>query len=374
MKKERPELNIEELLKLIEAYNQNNVNNFLDLSIQGKKFFGKDTIENIKDFAMPFFFNIEEINKPIPITQYQEFISTIAKAQPDLFQKEREYMQNIILNIFDHPMKFVEYLFPVYSNNFNIRCAQKNKELLDICLNLDDSRDLSIPNKKMIDLLVFFKQIRDFLNKRNMTGAYSEFIIFISKHKLYSKKQKAKIIEKIDEITQIIEEHEIKIKEILKDPTEFGRNVLRAAHYTQSHIEYFCSYIHRLVHIKINGNRNYGNMYYRYNSTNFNINDFTGMCEKELTDFEALQSFLIQYSNILKELRNINAHQVAGYIKLSEDHEKLIIPVIGKKDALELNHAKLCEVIISYGIFINKIELHPKSPYDISEDTFGIMK
>jgi len=46
------------------------------------------------------FFEIEEIKQPIPLSQYQEFISTVAKAQPDLFQEEKEEIQQKIFLVF----------------------------------------------------------------------------------------------------------------------------------------------------------------------------------------------------------------------------------------------------------------------------------
>ena len=73
-------------------------------------------------------------------------------------------------------------------------------------------------------------------------------------------------------------------------------------------------------------------------------------------------------------MRNINAHQVPEEIYLSKDQKMLIISVIGKTENFKINHRELYDTIITYGIFINKIDLHPKSPYDPSEDTFGILK
>jgi len=376
MKTERPKLKLEDLIKLFESYDQNEINSvimrFVHDSIQGKKFFNRETIIKMKDFVEPFFLKIEEIKQPIPLSQYQDFISTIAKAQPDLFQEEREKTQQKIFSIMEHPMKFVKYLYPMYSDNLNyIRCAQKSKEILDITSSLDDSE---ISEEKLVELLDFIKKVADSLQKRNMVGTCNYLKAFINKQNCYSEEKKDIINEKLDELVQIIEEQALRRKEIINNPTEFGRNILRAVIYTRSHIEYFLSHIHRLVHIKNKGNKDYGGKYYQYGSNMFSVRNFINMCEEELKDFEALQSFLIDYSKKLKELRNINAHQVVGEIKLSADHKFLLIPEIGKKDNQKINHKELCDTIISYGIFINKIELHPKSPYDTSEDTFGILK
>jgi len=109
--KKRVNLNVEELNKLYESYNQNKINleisRLLDHLIQGKIFLNNETIQHIKNFAT-FFCDLEEIKQPIPLSQYQKFILMIAKAQPDLFQKEREYTQNNIFSILGNPMDFVK--------------------------------------------------------------------------------------------------------------------------------------------------------------------------------------------------------------------------------------------------------------------------
>jgi len=119
----------------------------------------------------------------------------------------------------------------------NTRCAQKLKELID-CINFCDSENLNIPIKKMGDILDFLSEIRDSLGKRNLIGSFNHFKTFINNQDLYSKEEEARINEKIDETFRIIEEQELVRKQILNDPTEFGRNVLTTAHYTQSHVEY----------------------------------------------------------------------------------------------------------------------------------------
>jgi len=375
MSKEKNKLNLEDLKNLLEKHDQigtsKAIDKLLDFSLQGKMFFDKNTIQQLKGLAMPFFYNIEENDQTIPVSQYQKFNSKIEKAQPVLFQEEREYSQRIIFNIknLDHPMKFVKYLFPVYSIELNKRIAKKNKELLDICLNSGDSRDLDIE-----DFLVFFNKFRDFLIKRNFKESFNQLKTFLNNQNFYSKEVKAKIIEKIDEIIYIVKEQELNRKQILNDPTEFGRNVLRAVHYTQSHIEYFCSYVHRLVHIKTQKDRIYEGKYYRYNSKKFWEDKFIKMCKNNLKDFKALQIFLTKCCNELKKLRNINAHQAAGEITISKDYKMLVVPAIGEEEPLKIKHQELCDFIISYGVFINKIKIHPKSPYEISEDTIGIIK
>lgn len=374
MNKENYKLNIEDLKNLLETYDRkeivNAINKLMDFSIQGKIFFDKNTVQNLKNFVMPLFFDIEEVDKPTPVSQYQKFISTIEEAQPVLFQEEKKHSQNEIFNTkkLDHPMKFVKYLFPAYDIELNKRIAKSNKELLDLCLDSGDSKDLD-----MVEFLGFFTKFRDSLINRNFKDNYDQLKILIDNQNFYSKEIRDVIFKKIDEIIHFVEEQELSRKQIIKNPTEFGRNVLRAINYTQSHIEYFCSYIHRLVHIKNQRNNTFEGRYYQHNSKKFWDDKFIKMCNRNLKDFKILQSFLRTCCNQLKELRNINAHQVAGEITISKDHKMLLIPTIGKKEPLKINHKEMCDFIISYGVFINKIKLHPKSPYEISEDTIGII-
>ena len=84
----------------------------------------------------------------------------------------------------------------------------------------------------MEDFLVFFNKFRDFLVKRNFKENYSQLKSFICNQNFYSKDIKSKIFKKIDEIIYIIEEQELIRRQILNDPTEFGRDVLRATNYT----------------------------------------------------------------------------------------------------------------------------------------------
>jgi len=370
MNEEKVNINVGIIKKLIELFDQNQIpaelKRFVDQSIQGKKFSTIKSVQLLKDFVSPVF-NIEVINKSGPVSQYQEFISTVANTQPGLFQKEKEYTQNKIFNPMGHPMEFVKYLFPVYNDEFFYnKVVLKSKEILEECFKVDDSE---IPDKNLRGILKIFDSIK----KRELKGALVHLKI-INNHHTLSKEDKVKVNRQIDELIQVIEEQELRRTLILNNSTEFGRDILRATNYTQSHIEQFCSYIHRLVHIKNHGNRKFKGRYYRYGSKSFWDSAFRKMCKKDLKDFKSLKSFLIRYSKDLKILRNINAHQVPKEISLSKDYKYLIFQEIRKKNKTKENFNKLRENIISYSIFINKIVLHPKSRYDPSEDTIGILK
>ena len=369
MNKEKANINVGDIKSISESFPKNGIptelKRFIDNSIKGKIFHSRETIEYLKNIALPFFdIKVVKFKYPNAVSQFQEFISSVAKAQPDLFKKESEDAQRKVFTIMSHPMEFVKYLFPNYSDNLSyLRTVLKSKELSNISFNLGDSE---IPEEKIGEVLEVF----DSITKREITGSLTLLNTFIKNQD--SKKENTTVTDVIDKAIPVVEEQQLRRKLVLDNPTEFGRNILRATGYTQSHIEYFFRYIRRLVHIKNKGNRKFRGMYYRYGSTKFWDDEFRKRCKKELKDFKELKSFLIRYSKEIKKLRNINAHQVPGEITLSKDYKNLVLQEIGKKNKTKVNYTKLCETIISYGILVNKIELHPENRYDKDEDTIGI--
>ena len=93
------------------------------------------------------------------------------------------------------------------------------------------------------------------------------------------------------------------------------------------------------------------------------------MCKTELNDFPELQNFLRKYCNTFKKLRNIRAHQIAGEVKILPGGF-IYIPDIGNEKGKYIDYREKREKMINYGVFINKINLHPHSPYDELEDIF----
>ena len=154
-----------------------------------------------------------------------------------------------------------------------------------------------------------------------------------------------------------------------KNPTENIKDFIVGIQDTQSHIEYFCKYFHRLAHIEKYGNQEYDNFYYKYFSNKFDDGLFRDMCQSELNDFPDLQSYLRRLCITFKELRNIRAHQAAGKAKILSGGY-IWIPKIGKEAGKRIEYKDKREKIITYGLFVNKINLHLTSPYVFDEDVF----
>ena len=154
-----------------------------------------------------------------------------------------------------------------------------------------------------------------------------------------------------------------------KKPTENIKDFIVGIQDSQSHIEYFCKYFHRLIHIKKYGNQEYDKFYYQYFSKKFDDELFRDMCQTELNDFPDLQCYLRRLCITFKELRNIRAHQAAGKAKILSGGY-IWIPKIGKEAGKRIDYKEKREKIITYGLFVNKIKLHQTSPYVIDEDVF----
>jgi len=244
MNKKRINIDSDEVINLIDKINteklNTELNSLLDKVIQGKGFFDKKHLQNIIEYIIPILFNLEEITQPIPLSQYKKFISVVASLRPELFEKEMKYAQSEIFSKMDHPLKFVQYLDLFYK--LKRKNAQKFKELLPLSFNFAENENLNLdnlPQKYIQEFLIFLEEIRDFIIKKDMKGFCNRFKLFFENQNFYSKEVKTAIILIIDEIIQNIEEQDNQIREILNDPTEFGRNILRVVNYTQSHIEFF---------------------------------------------------------------------------------------------------------------------------------------
>ena len=66
----------------------------------------------------------------------------------------------------------------------------------------------------------------------------------------------------------------------------------------------------------------------------------------------------------------LNAHQIPNNFDVSFDKTSIIFSVVNKKEKVKINHEEMYKKILTYGIFINKIHLHPSSPYNAEEDLF----
>lgn len=343
---------------------------FIEQFSQGKLFFNQDKIKQFQEIATIFlgksiiFYRNEMVQ--VYVTQYNEFNSLVSKDYPNLFQIEKDFTQQNIFTKKDmaHPMENVKKAVLFYNESTGSelmnRVGQLGRGMLEINSRAENSR---LSDSEETNLL---KASLEFLKKGD-----SDILDLLqnSIKNVENYPDKEIFSEKINHL-QILNQLKISTLDRLKKvPAESIRKFLIGIQDTQSHIEYFCRYFHRLVHIKKFGNQKYGREYYRYNSKQFDEEKFHKMCKTELNDFPKLQNFLRRYCITFKELRNIRAHRVPGEVKILRGGF-IVIPAIGNEKRKYIDYREKCEKMINYGVFINKIKLHPHSPYDESEDVF----
>lgn len=343
---------------------------FIEQLRQGKLFFNQDKIKQFQEIATKFlgksivFYRNEMVQAYV--TQYNEFNSLVSKDYPNLFQIEKEFTQQNIFTKKDmaHPMENVKKAVLFYNESTGSelmsRVGQHGRDLLEINSRAENSR---LSDSEGTSLL---KASLEFLKKRD-SGILDLMQNFIKNAENYPDKEI--FSENIDQMRFLNQLKTSSLERLKNNPVESVRIFLTGIQDTQSHIEYFCRYFHRLVHIKKYGNREYGKEYYHCNSKKFDEKKFREMCKTELNDFPELRNFLRRYCITFIKLRNIRAHQVAGEVKILPGGF-IVIPAIGNEKGKCIDYREKLEKMINYGVFINKIKLHPYSPYDESEDVF----
>ncbi|KKN67842.1 hypothetical protein LCGC14_0457220 [marine sediment metagenome] len=346
------------------------VHYFIKQYSQGKVFFNQDKIKRFQEIAANFlgksitFYHNEMVQTYV--AQYNDFNLILSKNFPDLFQKEIEVSQQNIFNKKEmaHPMENVKKTVLFYNESTGSelmsRAGQLGRDLLEIGSRAENSRVSDTEETNILEASVQFLKKKD-------TSILDLLQSLIKNVENYPDKEI--FSENINHMGLLIQLKNSSLERLENNPVEYVNKFLTGISDTQSHIEYFCSYFHRLVHIKKYGNREYGEEYYDFRSKQFNEKKFFDMCKTELNDFPDLQNFFKRYCNTFKKLRNIRSHQVAGEVKVF--HNGFIsIPNINNKKGKRFDYREKREKMITYGVFINKIKLHTYSPYNESEDIF----
>lgn len=306
----------------------------------------------------------------ILVDEYQEFTSLVSAEHSDLYEEETKFIRNHIFGEHknDHPLNYIKYLFPIYSESMGhqliFEIIQIYREIREINSTLEDSRVSFFPTIKFL-VKFFVKYIG-----KDLIGCAYDLKFYLKNQKNIPRAIKIQINEKISHLITLMEIRNHYLKNTASNLTEFARHILTAINYTQSHIDYFFRYIHRLVHINLNGNTKYKGTYYRRFSKRFDTNEFKKMCTKHLNDYENLKIFLIDFCDTFSEFRHISAHQIPKKFVISSDKTSILFSIVNKKEKVKINHEEMYKKILTYGVFINKIQLHPSSPYDDEEDLF----
>lgn len=314
----------------------------------------------------------DHFNSKDIISQYESFVKEVSSKQPNLYKRERKFTRNMIFHKMAYPMDIVKYLFPFYNNSNGYEvAAQLGKLYSEILKLIPELNNLEVSESEQVKFVI--ESLINF-SEYVLSGEVDKLVVyvknFINTHKTFPKKSLDRMNELLDKLNFLIQKRNRILEEISKDPTEFGRDFLRAINYTQSHMEYFCKYVHRLIHIIENGNDDYKNSYYKHYSTDFKKKKFIKTCEDEICDYPAFKNYLKDLVTQLNELRNINAHQIPRKFYLSPLKSQLCFPVIGSETDKCVDHEKLADMIIKYAIFINSIDLHPENSYSKSEHVF----
>lgn len=378
MKKKFKKLNDYEISEFLNSPDFKQFSNelpyFLDRLGQGKLFFNQDKTKNLQEMA-PMIFGKSLViyrNEMVQnyVTQYNEFKSIVSEEYPDLIQIEENY---ILQNIFTkknmaHPMNFVNKSILFYGDPTGFALMSRIWEIGKDLLEINSRAEVS--NSYHPDGLKLLRESLEFPKKQD-PKIFDHLQSFINNVEKYPSKEQFN--EKINQFRILNSLKSSSLESFKENPVEIVRNFLTGIQDTQSHIEYFCRYVHRLVHIKKYGDQKYEEEYYRYNSKMFNEEEFRDMCKSELNDYPDLKKFLRRYCIIFKDLRNIRAHQVTGDTKILPGGF-IWIPNIGNEKGKYIDYREKREKMITYGVFINKIGLYSQSPYDESEDVFIILE
>jgi len=378
MKKKFKKLNDYKIKELLNSPDLNQFSNelpyFLDRLGQGKLFFNHDKTKEIQEMA-PMFFGKSLViysNEMVQnyVTQYNEFKSLVSEEYPDLFQIEENY---IVQNIFTkkhmaHPMEYVNKSVLFYGDSTGSALMSRIGEVGKDLLEINSRAELSSSCDQ--EALKLLRESLEFPKKQD-TKILDHLQSFIKKAEKYPSKER--FSENIDQIRILNSLKSSSLESFKKNPVEIVRNFLTGIQDAQSHIEYFCKHIHRLVHIKKYGNQKYEDEYYRYNSKMFDEEKFRDMCKSKLNDYPDLKNFLRRYCITFKDLRKIRAHQVTGDTKILSGGF-IWIPNIENEKGKYIDYREKREKMITYGVFINKISLYSQSPYDESEDVFIILE
>lgn len=375
MKKRFKELNDGEIREFVDSSDSTNFFEenlfFIEQLLHGKLFFNQEKIKHLREI-LPMFFGKSIVfyrNEMIQdyVDQYNQFKSQILEDFPNIFQSEEELTRQNIFNKKNmvHPIENVKKSVLFYGESTGSelmsQIGKHGREALEI-----NSRAGNL-NFSEIEAFKFLRYSFGNLKKED-NHTLDHLQNFIKNTENYPAKEK--FSEEINHI-QILNQLKIStLNRLKKIPAESLRNFLLGILDTQSHIEYFCRYFHRLVHIKKHGNLKYGKEYYQYYSKKkFDDKKFRKTCKKELNDFPELQKFLRRYCITFKRLRNIRAHQIPDDVNITPGGF-ISFQVIGEKKRREIDYREKREKMIVYGVFINKIKLHLQSPYNESEDVF----
>ncbi|MBD3211363.1 MAG: hypothetical protein GF311_02055 [Candidatus Lokiarchaeota archaeon] len=339
---------------------------------KGKLFF--EDIPYLKAILLDFFGeNITIYESKIVrnvVKQYNSFVNKIISQEENLYNQEnRKTLKEIFYKI-AFPMDIIKYAIPNYHNS---SLREFSNEIVENYSQLSKS----IANQNILEVsekqLEFVSSFFDTYLKNTLSTNLDKSINIV-KDILESQEKGQELPNKINEILESsltsINKRKRSLQEIYDNPTEFGRNFLRTINYIQSHMEYFCVFFRRLIHIIKENTNNYEGRYYDHFNNKFEDKEFRKICRKTLSFYPDLKNYLIQITRQLRKLRNINAHQIPRKFTIIPEYDLICFPVVGRKGLKCISHKKTLYNMIKYAFFFNNIDFHQKNSYKKEEKMF----
>jgi hypothetical protein len=318
-------------------------------------------------------FNVQKVENLA--SEYNVYVEELSNEFPILYSEEKIFTQTQIFHKLAFPIDIVKYLFPFYGDftgfQINKMIAQSGLELLEKISKLNFKPYISLKFMKYFNDI--FMNFRIHLSAMDFDESLSKLKYLLLGRQEIPKDLKLILNSKINQLIALLKIKKRTLVAVYNNPTELGRNILRVINYIQSHMEYFCKYIRKLIHLKVEKNREYENLYYEEHGKkykDFDYDEFRNICELELKNYEGLKNYLKSIVTQMKKLRNINAHQIPCEFKIIPEKNKIIFPVIGNNEEELINYQYIKSKILKYTALISLIHLHPDDPNKSIENYF----
>ena len=340
-------------------------------------FFNPSKLSYLIENLLPYIGNIQYEKKIIPVNEYKKLITQIKITSQILYEEEYLYAKEKIFNNHLHPLAIVHNVIPFYAEE--LKGYQKNfllfmKTILKLLQIYDIEDALTDEHEDDLEFLKsIFITLRKHINRRDFIGLFKYIKGKVESLKTSKKTNKfqEELINNCDRIIEDMVEQRKRRISFSNDMMKYLGSILKMVKDIDSHIILFCRYFCRLYHISRFNNREYNGKFYDVSSKFFNRIKFVELLTNNFReDYPRLFRFLSFYILRFRDLRNIEAHEIITNCKYLRKKELIIIPKTSKHSKILLNVNKTVRDILDYGQFINKINLHQKSPSNIDDTTF----
>jgi len=340
-------------------------------------FFNAPKLSYLIKNLLPYIGNVQYQKKIIPVNEYKKLITQIKITSQTLYEEEYIYSKEKIFKNNLHPLEIVHNVIPFYAEE--LKEYQKNILLfMKTILKLSQHYDIEdVLTEGHEDDLEFLKTVlialRNHINRRDFIGLFKYIKGKVESLKTTKKTNKfqEELINNCDRIIEDIIEQKKRRISFSNDMMKYIGSILKMVKDIDSHIILFCRYFCRLYHITRFNNREYNGKFYDVSSKFFDRIKFVELLTNNFRkNYPRLFRFLYFYTLRFRDLRNIEAHEIIANCKYLRNKELIIIPKTLKHSKIRLNVNKTVRDILDYSQFINRLDLHQKSPSNIDDTTF----